>query len=108
MSEGRVHVLLYARPPESRPPETGAAAVADAYHRISRSLAGTPGLLGNRLMREVGGAGFVVMSEWESMAAFQAWERGPTHRETTSPLRPYQDSSRGRAFGIYEVVAAYG
>jgi heme-degrading monooxygenase HmoA len=103
MSQGRVHVLLYARPPQS-----GAGAVEDAYHRISASLAGTPGLVGNRLMREVGGDGFVVMSEWESIAAFQQWESGPTHRDTTSPLRPYQDRSRGRPFGIYEVVAAYG
>lgn len=104
MTEGRVHVLLYARSPEDRP-----EAVEEAYHDISRSLAGTPGLVGNRLLRDLGGdGGFVVMSEWRSVEAFRRWEQGSEHRNATAPLRPYQDRSRGRAFGVYEVIAAYG
>jgi heme oxygenase (mycobilin-producing) len=104
MSEGRVHVLLYARSPQDRP-----EAVEEAYHEISRSLSGTPGLLGNRLLRDLGGDGaFVVISEWRDVEAFRTWEQGANHRGTTAPLRPYQDQGRGRAFGVYEVVAAYG
>ena len=38
----RVRVLIYATAPDADP-----GAVADAYHRVSRRLAGTPGLLGN-------------------------------------------------------------
>lgn len=100
----RVRVLIYAVAPDSDPDGVDAA-----YHRISTALRGVPGLLGNELLREVGreDAGFVVMSEWESMSAFQRWEQGADHRETTAPLRPYQDSSRGRSFALYEVTAAY-
>jgi heme oxygenase (mycobilin-producing) len=100
----RVRVVIYAVEPE-----TEVGAVEEAYHKISTALVGVPGLLGNELLREVGQqpARFVVMSEWESMAAFQAWEQGADHRLTTAPLRPYQDSSRGRPFGLYEVAAEY-
>ena len=99
----RVRVLIYTATPEDDPD-----GVSAAYHRISTELSGTPGLLGNELMRSLGDErAFVVMSEWEDLASFQAWESGPTHRGTTSPLRPYQDSSRGSAFGLYQVVANY-
>ncbi len=97
-------MLIYALAPDTDPD-----GVEKAYHQISAALAGVPGLLGNELMREVGqdGAAFVVMSEWESMSAFQRWEQGADHRRTTAPLRPYQDSRRGRPFALYEVTAQY-
>ncbi|ADJ47188.1 antibiotic biosynthesis monooxygenase [Amycolatopsis mediterranei S699] len=99
----RVRVLIYAAAPES---DTGG--VTEAYHRISAELSGTPGLLGNELMQSLGEArSFVVMSEWADLDAFRKWETGPDHRGTTSPLRPYQDASRGSAFGLYQVVASY-
>ncbi|WP_262379942.1 antibiotic biosynthesis monooxygenase family protein [Nonomuraea sp. PA05] len=88
--------------------EAGTQAVADAYHRISRSLAGTAGLLRNELLRSVHDpAGFVVLSEWRDLEAFRAWEEGESHRSTTAPLRPLQDRSRGVPFGVYTVQAAY-
>lgn len=100
---GQVRVLVYATAADA-----GGDAVTAAYHRISEDLAGTPGLLGNALLRSVhGSTGFVVMSEWTDLDAFHAWEVGAAHRQTTSPLRPFQDSSRGSAYGVYEVVAAY-
>ena len=42
---GRVHVLLFAAAPD------GPAAVHQAYHAVSRRLAGTPGLLHNTLLK---------------------------------------------------------
>jgi heme-degrading monooxygenase HmoA len=82
-------------------------AVERAYHAISAELLGTPGLLGNQLLREPADpARYVVVSEWAGMAEFAVWERGADHRGTTSPLRPYQDRNRRPA--IYEEVAAYG
>jgi heme-degrading monooxygenase HmoA len=99
----RVRVLVYAADPEAEPEAVGAA-----YRTISEELAGTPGLVGNELMRSVSDpASYVVMSEWESMAAFRTWEEGPSHRGTTAPLRPYQDRRAGGPFGLYEVVASY-
>jgi heme-degrading monooxygenase HmoA len=100
---GPAHVLIYAVAPEDSP-----GAVAQAYHSVSQTLAGTPGLLGNQLLREVDGDGsFVVLSSWASLAAFKEWESGTGHRGATAPLRPYQDQRRGKPFGVYEVVAAY-
>ncbi|GAA0297211.1 antibiotic biosynthesis monooxygenase [Streptomyces polychromogenes] len=105
MTPPRVRVLVHARAPEG---EEGAQAVSAAYHRISEALRGTPGLLGNELLHSrVDGRNFVVMSEWESPEAFQAWEQGPGHRSTTAPLRPYQDASRGRPFDVLTVSARY-
>ncbi|MEV4702088.1 antibiotic biosynthesis monooxygenase [Actinoplanes sp. NPDC049316] len=99
----RARVMLYCR--------AGGAdrdRVVEAYHEISRSLAGTPGMLGNELLRDVlDPESFVVLSEWESLEAFRSWESGSQHRGTTSPLRPFQDHSRGRPFGLYGVDAAY-
>ncbi|MDT8910102.1 antibiotic biosynthesis monooxygenase family protein [Amycolatopsis sp. PS_44_ISF1] len=99
----RVRVLIYAAAPES-----DTDGVTEAYHRISAELSGTPGLLGNELMQSLGESrSFVVMSEWADLDAFRTWETGPDHRATTSPLRPYQDASRGSPFGLYQVVANY-
>jgi heme-degrading monooxygenase HmoA len=100
---GAVRVFVYATADGA-----GAGGLAEAYHRISADLAGTPGLLGNALLRSMhDDRGFVVVSEWTDVEAFRRWEAGAAHRQTTSPLRPYQDASRGSAFGVYEVVAAY-
>ncbi|GLW06788.1 antibiotic biosynthesis monooxygenase [Microtetraspora sp. NBRC 13810] len=99
----RARVLIYAAAPSDEP-----GAVEAAYHRISGDLAGTPGLLGNELLRAADDpAAFVVMSEWESLDAFRAWEEGAGHRDTTAPLRRYQRAPGTRPFGIYEVTAAY-
>jgi heme-degrading monooxygenase HmoA len=109
MNAGRVAVLLFAVEPDTvTEPDTGGGAVVDAYHRISRALAGTPGLLGNRLLAKVDRPGsFAILSEWESLAAFQTWERGPDHRQATAPLRPHQDRTLAPAFGAYVVSAEY-
>lgn len=99
----RVRVLIYAQAPVDEP-----AAVEVAYHQISRDLAGTPGLLGNELLRAADdGAAFVVMSEWQSLDAFRSWEAGTAHRDATAPLRRYQRPAGPRPFGIYEVAATY-
>lgn len=103
MSGDRARVLIYYRAPENDPD-----IIEKAYHGISAALAGTPGLLRNELLRDVAEPdSFIVLSEWESLDAFRAWEEGPQHRGNTSPLREYQDRSRGKHYGIYEVTAAY-
>ncbi|MEV1171459.1 antibiotic biosynthesis monooxygenase [Nonomuraea sp. NPDC049784] len=103
MAGARARVLIYAAAPSEEPD-----AVESAYHQISSALSGTPGLLGNELLRAADDpAAFVVMSEWESLAAFRRWEEGAGHRDTTAPLRRHQRAPGGRPFGIYEVTATY-
>ncbi|RVX44156.1 heme-degrading monooxygenase HmoA [Nonomuraea polychroma] len=98
-----VRVLLWCRVGEA-----DVEAVEAAYHQVSRTLSGTPGLLGNALLRSaVEPDVFAVMSEWESMDAFTAWEQGPSHRDSTAPLRTYQDRGRGRPYELLHTVASY-
>ncbi|MGP3949163.1 antibiotic biosynthesis monooxygenase family protein [Streptomyces sp. 7N604] len=100
---GRVRVLLYLRAAEADVP-----AVEEAYHRISKDLAGTPGLLGNELLRDLTAPGaYAVLSEWASLGAFRGWEAGSAHRGTTSPLRQFQDRERPSPFALLEVTAGY-
>lgn len=101
---GEVRVMVY----QAAHDETQLAAVRDAYHLVSSRLADAPGMLGNELLRDpFDPTSLVVMSRWESLAAFRAWESGAQHREDTAPLRPYRDHRTDRGFAVYEVDAAY-
>jgi heme-degrading monooxygenase HmoA len=82
--------------------------IAAAYHEVSRRLAKVSGQLGNELLRSVDDpTDYLVVSSWRDLAAFQAWENGPDHRENTAPLRPFRHAATARPFGVYEVLAAY-
>ncbi|WP_225439866.1 antibiotic biosynthesis monooxygenase family protein [Amycolatopsis eburnea] len=101
MTDGGVRVLLYHLADD-------AAGIEAAYHEASRRLEGVPGLLGNELLRSVHAEnGFVVVSSWTDLAAFDAWERGAGHKEQTAPLRPYRDLSLDRPFAVYRVAATH-
>lgn len=101
--KGGSRVLIWYVAPDDDP-----GAVERAYRRISTDLAGTPGLLGNELLRRADDPSHVmVMSEWESLAHFRAWETGAAHKGTTSPLRPYADLDRGRYAEIYEIAEVF-
>lgn len=100
---GGIRVLLWHRADAAGP-----AAVEQAYHRVSADLSGTPGLLGNQLLRSrIDSDAFLVMSEWTSLAAFQRWEQGAAHRGTTAPLRAFRDVGRTPSYDILETVAEY-
>lgn len=100
----RARVLIYYRAPSDEPD-----VVEKHYHETSAVLTGTPGLLNNELLRDAAHPDrYIVLSEWESLAAFRNWETGPHHRGNTSPMRPYQDREpRSEHYGIYEVAASY-
>ena len=108
-TDGRQHakqhtrVLVHYRTSDDDP-----QAVERTYHEISKRMAGTAGLLRNELLTNALDAGsVVVMSEWESLEAFNAWREGPDHG-VTEPLRTYQDRERGpKVFEVYQVAAAY-
>jgi heme oxygenase (mycobilin-producing) len=96
-----VRVLVWYRQPAGQH-----GAVAHAYHRVSENLRGTPGLLGSELLSSAVHPGsLAVHSEWTSLEAFLAWERGPDHRRVTAPLRPYQDPQRAPQYDVYQVAA---
>jgi heme-degrading monooxygenase HmoA len=79
-----------------------------AYHEVSESLAGVPGMLGNELLESVAGRpGFVVLSRWRDLQAFLAWEQGAEHRRNTAPLRPFQDRDMKIPYAVYQVSASY-
>jgi heme oxygenase (mycobilin-producing) len=106
--QGQARVLLYALAPADAGGTDAGGAVEEAYHAISQELTGTPGLIRNELLRSAADPReFVVLSHWESLAAFRTWESGAGHRAATSPLRPFQDRRRHPPFGIYQVSAAY-
>jgi heme-degrading monooxygenase HmoA len=97
----RVRILVWHRATEGR-----TADLEQAYHEISGDLRGTHGLLCSELMRNAADpGGFLVMSEWVSMAAFQSWEEGARHRMATAPLRPFRDFQRVPPFELYEITA---
>ena len=95
-----VQVHVYAHAPD------GGGELERAYHEISRTLSGTPGLLGNSLFTDADAPGsYLVVSEWASVEAFRQWERGGEHRRQTAALRPFVDpTSSGRT---YHLVAEY-
>ncbi|MGW1221365.1 antibiotic biosynthesis monooxygenase family protein [Streptomyces californicus] len=96
-----VEVVLYHLSPSGED-------VLAAYHEASRRMAGTPGLLGNQLMSEVGRPdSYVVVSHWDAWESFETWESGSEHKEQTAPLRAFRDTERVRPFEIYRVLAAY-
>jgi heme-degrading monooxygenase HmoA len=98
---GGLRVLLYHATDD-------VAGIEAAYHEASANLAGVPGMLGNELLRSVPDPrGFVVVSSWRDMAAFQEWETGSAHKGQTAPLRPYRDTTLARPFAVYQVTANY-
>lgn len=100
----RARVILWYRTPPGDP-----SGLERAYHEISQKLAGWPGLIGNELLRSVQRPDrFAILSEWESLSAFRAWERDPDHPARTAQLRPYQDHDRAVGhYEVYEVTASY-
>jgi heme-degrading monooxygenase HmoA len=98
---GEIRVLVYhhAEDPE---------AVRRAYHEVSSALAGVPGMLGNELLESVAGhPGFVVLSRWRDLQAFLAWEQSAEHRQSTAPLRRFQDRGMAVPYAVYQVHAVY-
>jgi heme oxygenase (mycobilin-producing) len=61
-----------------------------AFEEVRAKVSGTPGHLGEQLLRHHGEADrYTLMGHWESAEKFLAWEDAPIHRQTTVPLRPF-------------------
>ena len=94
----RVRVLVWYRTSEHE-------RISRAYGEVTRGLAGTAGLVRSELIRSVADPdSYAILSEWQSLAALRAWERGSGHG-TPAPLRAFSDHGRpGGGFGIYQVT----
>lgn len=101
VKSSEVRVLIYHATPD-------ADGIHRAYDRVSACLAAVPGMLGNELLHSMHDPlGWVVISRWADLAAFDEWEQGAEHKLDTAPLRPYRDTRLSRPFGIFEVTASY-
>jgi heme-degrading monooxygenase HmoA len=67
-----------------------------AYAQVTSNVKGTAGHVADELLRraeppddENGPRTYVLLSEWESMDAFLAWENAPVHTEKRNPMTPY-------------------
>lgn len=101
VESGAVRVLLYHRTADGE-------GIAAGYRAVSKRLAAIPGQLGNELLRDVHDPeAFVVLSKWASLSAFDAWERGDSHRENTAEIRPYRDLTGERSFAVLVVTDTY-
>ncbi len=85
------------------------AAFEAAFQEVTRKVKGTPGHMRDELLRDVTEptpegepSSYILLSEWESVEAFLAWEDAPIHRQTTTPMRPYWAGAIERR--MYEVA----
>ncbi len=101
MSE-QVRVILWYRVPKEE-----VQPLADTYRQISEQLVGTPGMLGNELLRsQVNETTLMVTSHWESQWHLDRWVHSSSHRHT-SPLRPYLDTGRQHPYETFNVISAF-
>lgn len=100
MSE-RVRVFIYHECADERE-------IRSAYEEVSSRLSTVEGMLSNELVAAVHDpCGYVIVSEWADLAAFDRWEQSPQHRRDTAPLRPFRDTRMAVPFAIYQVKASY-
>ena len=67
-----------------------------AFAEVTAKVKGTPGHISDELLRDVTETNspddpsrYILLSEWESVEAFLAWEHAPIHMQTTTPMRPH-------------------
>jgi heme-degrading monooxygenase HmoA len=95
----RARVVFLIRVPLDR-----TAAFLKAYEKIRYSVAeGVAGHLVDQVCQSQDDPEqWLITSEWESLAAFQAWERSPDHRDLVRPLAECISERRSIPFLIHE------
>jgi heme-degrading monooxygenase HmoA len=80
-------------------------AFEEAFLKVSEAVHGTPGHIGDELIRDTSEeATYVLLAEWETEQAFLDWVGDPRHLEASAPMYPFwQDGITDRR--IYEVRA---
>ncbi|MDW5325096.1 MULTISPECIES: antibiotic biosynthesis monooxygenase family protein [unclassified Plantactinospora] len=101
MSKARVLFLI--RVPRERTED-----FLKAYEQIRYQVAeGVPGHLVDQVCEASSDSEqWLITSEWESLAHFEAWERSPGHRELAAPLRACITEARSIRFVVREETSA--
>ena len=105
---GPVRVVVWFRSQDGSGNGTDADILA-GYRKMRDDLAGKPGLVGSELLRAAGDPNsFGVLSQWESVRHFVAWQQEPGHDDDTAPMDQYLDRTRpgGRYADMYQIVDA--
>lgn len=94
----RARVVFLVRVPLDR-----SAAFLEAYEKIRYSVAeGVPGHLVDQVCRsDDDPEQWLITSEWETLAAFEAWEGSADHRELVRPLAECITERRSLRFVIH-------
>jgi heme-degrading monooxygenase HmoA len=95
----RARVVFMVRVPLDR-----TAAFLEGYEKIRYSVAeGVPGHLLDQVCRsDDDPEQWLITSEWETLAAFEAWESSPDHRELVRPLAQCITERRSLRFLIHK------
>jgi heme-degrading monooxygenase HmoA len=79
-----------------------------AYEKIRYEVAeGVPGHLVDQVCRSATDPEqWLITSEWDSLAAFEAWERTPGHRTLVAPLRACMSEATSLRFTVLAQTGA--
>jgi heme-degrading monooxygenase HmoA len=99
----RGRVLFLIRVPQQRTDEFLAA-----YERIRYEVAaGVDGHLVDQVCRSTTDPEqWLITSEWESLAHFEAWERSAGHRELVRPMRECMTETKSMRFTVCRQTSA--
>jgi heme-degrading monooxygenase HmoA len=99
----KARVLFLIRVPNDR-----VAEFLRAYEQIRYQVAeGVAGHLVDQVCRSATDPEqWLITSEWESLAHFEAWERSPAHRELVAPMRACMTEVRSMRFVVQEQTSA--
>ncbi|WP_018681548.1 antibiotic biosynthesis monooxygenase family protein [Actinokineospora enzanensis] len=95
--ESKARVVFLVRVPQARTDDFLAA-----YEQIRYEVAdGVPGHLVDQVCQAPGDPEqWLITSEWESLADFEAWEASPDHRVLVRPLRECMTEARSLRFAV--------
>ncbi|MBV8931396.1 MAG: antibiotic biosynthesis monooxygenase [Kutzneria sp.] len=93
----RARIVFLIRVPLERTEE-----FIDAYQKIRYEVAnGVPGHIIDQVCRSPADPEqWLITSEWDSLAAFEEWERSPGHRLLVRPMRDCMSEARSIRFTV--------
>jgi heme-degrading monooxygenase HmoA len=96
-AEGRARVVFLIRVPAARTED-----FLKAYEQIRYAVAeGVPGHIVDQVCQSPADPEqWLITSEWESLANFEAWEASPDHRTLVKPMRECMSEAKSIRFAV--------